>query len=197
MQYQNMNTKKIESYEYLKAILYKDKSIAKDGTEIIVDYHLIEKTTKPIYDPMTQRVVAGGVVDYKEVWVVEDIPQDEIDKNDIGYRNSYKDKMEKEMIAIQKEALGDPEYYRFIQAIQRYSVTDISIDPDDILFREGYEEALKYQEDNGKKFSDTIEAISQLSGKDIIDYPMPDFAPETKQTKRLYPYLIYLQNGYL
>jgi len=80
MNYENMNTKKGKTYPELKKV-YKGKSIPRDGTEIIGDWHLVADTVKPPYNIYAENVREIASVDYVQTWEVYDLTQTEIDAN--------------------------------------------------------------------------------------------------------------------
>jgi hypothetical protein len=79
MKYQNKTTKEIVTYHKLNKEIYKDKSIPKDGTVEILDYHVITPTDRPAYDSATQKLVELDPVDYVQTWELVDLTEEELE----------------------------------------------------------------------------------------------------------------------
>ena len=80
MTYQNINTKEVVNYFKLKEI-YPNVTLALDGTSEILDYHVVEDTEKPTYDLATQKLIELSPINYKQVWEVVDLVDEEIEAN--------------------------------------------------------------------------------------------------------------------
>ncbi len=195
MNYQEINTKDILSYEELR-MGNTDVSIPVIGTELIMDvWHVITNVDVPIYDVYTQRVEEVAPVDYIQTWLVIDLDQAGIDAVDAGNREVYEEDMNTTMIGAQSDALGDPAIHRYTQAMTKYYQMTEPYTQEELDFRGSAEDALVYQEDNAVKYDDTVIALSTLTGSAIVDYPVPDFTPDAG-TINLDIYLDYLHYGY-
>ena len=73
MKYIHKTTSEIKQHYQLK-LLYPNSSVAKDGTEVIGDYHVINEVDKPEYDKTIEKIVesAPELTDgkYYQVWSV-------------------------------------------------------------------------------------------------------------------------------
>ena len=202
MKYQQINDKTIVGYYDLKAI-YPNTILAKNGTQIIENHHSVATTAKPAYDVYTQKVEEIAPVNYVQTWNVVDLTQLEIDAVDAANRVAYEDNMNSVMLQAQMEALGDPAIHRYTQGMTRYSsiiaivATGGTPTQEESDFAQGAEYGLSYQEVNALNYSNTVVAISALSGQAILDYPMPSFTMSAAAQTGYQPYLDYLDKGFI
>ncbi len=146
----------------------------------------------------TSFFVSGAMVYSDDDWLIVDQ-----EKYDYAYSEALdkakEDKyaeMKADMVRHQIDALGEPDAYRYVQAVQKYASTDGSSDPYDIDFRIGSDKVLIYQENNAAMLDVAKNEIDQLDTIEAVEaYPIPDFTYNS--TSEGLTYLEYLHKGYI
>ena len=201
MNYQNTITDELKLYKELQAE-YPGVFLAKDGSELVMDYHVITPSEPPVYDVYTQKITEVAPVNYIQTWLVVALTVPEVDGVDNNNRTIYENDMNRQMREDQMNSLGDPSGFRFLQGMSRVSHLVNKKDDGDTLNQEesdyidGSKVGLEYQETNATAFAATVDEIALLSGGDIVSHAMPDFTMTPTTQTGYQPYLDYLEQGY-